>query len=100
MCTEARKQGNHLTIILTWLPPYNNNMSVADSIGLALVPMMTKQYSILKKNQNAPRPSEHPPARQGEKMSKRLGGIIDCKYKTSSWHLNGFLHGSNIGSRV
>ena len=23
-------------------------------------------------------------------MSKRLGGIIDCKDKTSSWHLNGF----------
>ena len=33
----------------------------------------------LKKNQNAPRPSEHPPVREG-KMSKRvLGGIIDCK---------------------
>ena len=28
----------------------------------------------LKKNQNAPRPSEHPPS-LGEKMSKRLGGI-------------------------
>ena len=37
---------------------------------------------------------------QGEKMSKRLGGIIGCKYKTSSWHLNGFLYGSNIGSTV
>ena len=23
-------------------------------------------------------------------MSKRLGGIIGCKYETSSWHLNGF----------
>ena len=23
--------------------------------------------------------------------------IIGCKYKTSSWHLNGFLFGSNIG---
>ena len=22
-------------------------------------------------------------------MSKRSGGIIGCKYKTSSWHLNG-----------
>ena len=29
-------------------------------------------------------------------MSKRLGVIIGCKYKTSSWHLNGFLYGSNI----
>ena len=29
-------------------------------------------------------------------MSKRLGGIIGCKYKTSSWHLNGFPDDSNI----
>ena len=36
----------------------------------------------LKKNQNTPRPSEHPPV-MGEKMSKRLGGIKGCKYKTS-----------------
>ena len=49
------------------------------------------------KNQNAPRPSEHPPVR-GEKISKRLGGIKGCKYKTSSWHLNGFPDGNNIGS--
>ena len=28
----------------------------------------------LKKNQNTPRPSEHPPV-MGEKMSKRLGAI-------------------------
>ena len=26
----------------------------------------------------------------GEEMSKRLRGIRGCKYKTSSWHLNGF----------
>ena len=25
----------------------------------------------------------------GGEMSKRLGGIIGCKYKTSSWHLTG-----------
>ena len=31
----------------------------------------------LKKNQNAPRPSEHPPV-MGKKMSKRLGGIKGC----------------------
>ena len=54
---------------------------------------------ILKKNQNAPRPSEHPPVR-GENMSSLLGGIKDCKYKTSSWHLNGFPDGNNIGSTV
>ena len=52
-----------------------------------------------KKNQNAPRPSEHPPVR-GEKMSKRLGGIKGCKFKISSWHLNGFPDGNNIGSTV
>ena len=40
---------------------------------------------------------EHPPVR-GEKMSKRLGGIKGCKYKTSSWHINGFPDGNNIGS--
>ena len=27
-------------------------------------------------------------------MSKRLGGIIDCKYENSSWHLIGILDGS------
>ena len=53
----------------------------------------------LKKNQNVPRPSEHPPVR-GEKMSKRLGGIKGCKYKTASWHLNGFPDGNNVGSTV
>ena len=26
----------------------------------------------------------------GGKMSKRLGGIIGCKDKIASWHLNGF----------
>ena len=35
----------------------------------------------LKKNLNASRPSARPPVRG--KMSKRLGGIISCKYKTS-----------------
>ena len=50
-----------------------------------------------KKNLNAPRPSEHPPVRGG--MSKRVGGIIGCKYKTSSWYSNyGFPYGSNMGS--
>ena len=52
-------------------------------------------FVYLKNIQNAPRPSEHPP--QGEKLSKRLvGGIIGCKYKISSWHLNGFSYGSKI----
>ena len=58
-----------------------------------------RRLSCLKKNQNAPRPSEHPPVR-GKKMSKHLGGIVGCKYNTSSWHFNGFPYGSNIGSTV
>ena len=53
----------------------------------------------LKKNQNTPRPSEHPPV-MGGKMSKRLGGIKGCKYKTSSWHSNRFPDADNIGSTV
>ena len=36
----------------------------------------------LKKNLDASRPSEHPPVR-GENKSKRLGGIIGCKYKNA-----------------
>ena len=43
----------------------------------------------LKKSQNASKPSEHPPDRGGG-MSKRLGGNIGCKDKTSSWHIIGF----------
>ena len=39
------------------------------------------------------------PQSRGEKMSKRLGGIIGCEYKTSSWHLNGCPDDSNIGSQ-
>ena len=53
----------------------------------------------LQKNQKAPRPSEHPRV-SGKKMSKRLAGIIGCKYKTSSWQLNECPDGSNIGPRV
>ena len=33
-------------------------------------------------------------------MTKRLGGIIGYKHKTSPWHLNEFPDGSNIGSTV
>ena len=33
-------------------------------------------------------------------MSKRLGGIIGCKDKTSSWHLIGFPDGSNTALTV
>ena len=33
-------------------------------------------------------------------FKKRLGLIKGCKYKTSSWHLNGFPDGNNIGSTV
>ena len=56
------------------------------------------QYTYLKKNLNASRPSEHPPVKG--KMSKRLGGIVGCEDKTSSWHVNGFPDGSNIGPTI
>ena len=62
-------------------------------------PVQMPWRGFLKKNQSTPRPSEHPPVR-GEKMSKRLGGIKGCKYKTSSWHLNRFPDADNIGSTV
>ena len=57
------------------------------------------QDCCLKKNQSTPRPSEHLPVME-ENMSKRLGGIKGCKYKTSSWHLNRFPDADNIGSTV
>ena len=63
---------------------------------IILVPF---SLSFLKKNQSTPRPSEHPPV-MGGKMSKRLGGIKACKYKTSSWHSNRFPDADNIGSAV
>ena len=56
-----------------------------------------RAFIYLKRNLNASRPYEHPPVLR-EKMSIRLGGIIACKDKTSSWYLNGFPDGSNIGS--
>ena len=65
--------------------------------NLLLISLVSWSFPLcLKKNMNASRPSEHSPVRG--KMSKRLGGIIGCKDKTSSWHLNGFSDGSNIGS--
>ena len=54
----------------------------------------------MKKNQSAPRPSEHPPVMGGEMSKRFLGGIKGCKYKTSSWHLNRFPDADNIGSTV
>ena len=46
---------------------------------------------------NTPRPSEHP----GKNVKTfTVGWIKSCKYKTSSWHLNGFPDGRNIGSTV
>ena len=47
--------------------PYNSFRSHVENV----------RESLLKKNQNA-----HPPVR-GKKMSKCLGGIKGCKYKTS-----------------
>ena len=36
----------------------------------------------------------------GGKLSKRLRGIMGCKYKTYSWYLNGFPDGTYFGSTV
>ena len=54
----------------------------------------------LKKNLDASRPSEHPPVKEKNVKTFSLGGIIGCKDKTSSWHLNGFPDGRNIGSSI
>ena len=50
------------------------------TVGYELIVIDHRKDKIqyLKKNQNAPRPSENPPVR-GEKMSKRSGGIKACK---------------------
>ena len=48
----------------------------------------------LKKTLNASRPSEHPLVRGKHVKTFSLGGIIGCKYKTSSRNLNGFPDGS------
>ena len=59
----------------------------------------------LKKNLDASRPSEHPTQTGGKiksnvKKLSRWDHIVGCKEdKTSSWHLNGFPDGSNIGSK-
>ena len=53
----------------------------------------------LKKNLNASRPSEHPPVRGGD-VKTFLGGIIGCKYKTSSRHLNGFPMVVTLGQQL
>ena len=50
--------------------------------GATVVRIVVLQLVLLfKKIMNASRPSGHPPVRG--KMSKRLGRIIGCKYKTS-----------------
>ena len=74
------------------------NVSVQYSGGLLPDTILSTRCSLME-NQSTPRPSEHPPV-MGEKMSKRLGGIKGCKYKTSSWHLNRFPDADNIGSTV
>ena len=80
--------------------PFNTMMSFCPYSQCALLNLLMGGLDAFK-NLNACRPSEHPPVR--EKNLKRLGGIIGCKDKTSSWHLNEFRDGtcsSNIGSTV
>ena len=67
--------------------------------SLMFVGMYRTVYVFKEKSEYTYRPSEHPPV-MGEKMSKRLGGIKGCKYKTSSWHLNRFPDADNNGSTV
>ena len=55
---------------------------------------------MFKENLNESRPFEHPPVREKTHQSKRSGGIIGCKDKTSSWHLVGFPKYGNIWSTV
>ena len=74
-------------------------IEVGLTAAAVIVGFNLRRESFLKKNPKAPRPSKHPPVRGGG-MSKRLGGIKGCKYKISSWHLNGFPYGGNIGSTV
>ena len=51
-------------------------------------------------SQNGDKYVTSPPPQSLNLSSKRLDGITGCKYKTSSWHLNGFPDGNNIGSTV
>ena len=69
----------------------SNNYSYGTYLQVALmVYKLKRNFTVFKENLNASRPSEHPPVR-GEKMPKRLGGIIGCKYKTSSWCFSQFV---------
>ena len=61
-------------------------------------PVKGKKYSNLKKNQNAPRPSSIP--QSGGKNVKTFRWDHRLQYKTSSWRLNKFPYGSNLGSTV
>ena len=65
-----------------WLFPVQLTTSRAcNLIRLILTLAMCDDHTYscwLKKNQNVPRPSEHPSVRGG-KMSRRLGGIKGCK---------------------
>ena len=93
--------GNLTRLIYTplYMMTINTYTYVAMNITCSRYEKIFSMCVCLKKIQNAPRPSEHPPVRGGG-MSKRLGGIKGCKYKTSSWHLNGFPDPNNIGSTV
>ena len=57
-------------------------------------------YMCIKKNQNTPRPFEHPPV-MGGKMTNRLGGIKRLQIQNLFMrHLNRFPDADNIGSTV
>ena len=89
---------------------YNTPQNVASN-PRSLVPVAEQAHPLVQRRPPASRMREHRNNRAHEtrllwagthrgNMSERLGGIIGYKYKTFSWHLNGFPDGSNIGSTV
>ena len=55
------------------------------AISTILLTNVLLRFMFLKKNQNTPRPSEHPPV-VGGKMSKRLGGIKRLQIQKKALH--------------
>ena len=81
---------------------YSNRSGVTngDSIILGYVQSTSHLVSVFQRKIRTHLDLLSIPRLWGKKMSKRLGGIKGCKYKTSSWHLNRFPDADNIGSTV
>ena len=70
------------------------------NIGDCLIEHPQYCMGCLKKNLNASRPYKRPSVRGENIPGSIIGGIVGCEYKTSSWYLNEFPDGSDIGSTV